>query len=162
MKKIKTFIIYFPILLVALQVLVNIFGIICPEVYIKAGFYLNTFLGTNILFAIFLLAFTFSFNFCAVSRFSAIAELLFAVNFLIVKEDNLYNIIFQITSGSIALLLTYNYFIRQYPLCRISLVHKFFSYCILAGGCKKGLIIFEKEIESTVKLNSHAGYTRTN
>lgn len=149
-KPVKIFIIYFPVVLVSLQVLVNLFALIDRTAYNAIGFYLNTFLGTNVLFSFFMLAFTFSFKFCAVSRWAAIAEVLFGVNYLVVQQDNLYNILFQIIVGAICLLLTYRYFTSKFPLCRISLLHKFFSYTILTGSCAKGLEIWEKDITATI------------
>lgn len=160
MKRVKSFIIYFPVILVSIQVLVNIYALLDSTGYYAAGFYLNTFIGTNVLFALFLVAFTFSFNFCQVSRFASVAEILFAVNYLFVQEDNLYNIIFQLIVGIISLVLTYNHFIKKFPLCRISLLHKFFGAVVLTGSCAKGLDKFERDIESTVKkiyYERHAG-----
>ena len=145
------FIICFPVLLVALQVIVNLWALIDREAYNSVGFYLNTFIGTNILFAFFLLAFTLSFNFCAVSRWSAIAELLFGLNYLIVQEDNLYNILFQVIVGGVSLILTYRFFMKKFPLCRVSLVHKFFSAVLLTGSCAKGLDKWEKEVHSQIQ-----------
>lgn len=153
-KSVKVFIIYFPVVLVSLQILVNLFALINRDAYNAVGFYLNTFLGTNILFSFFLLAFTFSFRFCTVSRWSAIAEVLFGLNYLIVQQDNLYNIIFHIIVGTISLWLTYKHFTTKFPLCRISLLHKFFSYTILTGSCAKGLDIWEQDVKATI-LGKH-------
>ena len=55
-------IVYFPVLLVTLQVAANFLFLAEPELYYSIGFYLNTFLGTNMLFALFLVVFTFSFG----------------------------------------------------------------------------------------------------
>lgn len=162
MKTIKKFLIYFPVILVSLQVIVNLYALIDRKSYDAIGFYLNTFIGTNILFALFLLAFTFSFNFCAVSRFSAIAEVLFGLNYLIVQQDNLYNILFQVITGTIFLILTYNYYIKKFPLCRISLLHKFFGAVFLTGSCVKGLQEFERDIKSTVIKAGHGKQLRRN
>lgn len=155
MKSVKKFLIYFPVLLVSIQVLVNIYALIDHKGYESAGFYLNTFIGTNILFSLFLVAFTFSFNFCAVSRFSAIAECLFGLNFLIVQEDNLYNIIFQVIVGAGALLLTYNFFIKKFPMCKISLTHKFFAAIFLTGSCSRGVDKWESDVKESIakKMN---------
>lgn len=161
MKRLKKFIIYFPVTLVSLQVLVNIYALIDWEGYNAISFYLNTLIGTNIGFSVFLLAFTFSFNFCAVSRYSSVAEVLFGLNYLIVQQDNLYNILFQVITGSIALALTYRFFIRKYPLCRISLLHKFFGAVVLTGSYARGMDKYEKEIESTVKQQHYAKYSRS-
>lgn len=106
---IKQYLAYFPIILVALQVAANSMFLLMPDLYYQSGFYLNLLLGTNGLFAIFLVLFTFRFRFCRLSRWAAVAECLFALNYAIVKEDSLYNILFQIIVGSIALLLTVKY-----------------------------------------------------
>lgn len=149
------FIIYFPVLLVALQVIINLYALIDREGYNRYGFEINSFIGTNIGFAIYLVAFTWMFNFCAVSRASAVAELAFGINWFFVREDNLYNILFQIIVGLIALYLTYRYFIRKFPLCRISLLHKFFGAVFLTGSCYKGLDRFEREIQSIILKTSY-------
>lgn len=145
MKKIgKLFIIYLPVILVLCQVIVNLVSFVFPEWYIREGFYLNTFFGTNVLFAVFLLAFTYWFKFCAVSRYSAWAEVLFAVNYLIVQQDNLYNIMFQVIVGSIALLLTIRYLVRRFPLCSVALVIRFIHSVFEKKSCSKGLERWEK------------------
>ncbi len=155
MKPLKKFLIYFPVILVALQVIVNLYALIDRASYNAVGFYLNTFIGTNVFFGVFfgvfLVAFTFSFNFCAVSRWCAIGECLFALNYLIVQQDNLYNILFQVIVGVIALTITFRHFIRKFPLCKISLVHKFIACVFVTGSCQRGLIKWENDIESIVK-----------
>jgi len=160
MKSVKKFLIYFPVVLVSLQVLVNLYALIDRESYNAVGFYLNTFIGTNILFSFFLLAFTFSFNFCRVSRFAAIAEVLFGLNYLIVQQDNLYNILFQIIVGTLFLIFTYLHFINKFPLCKVSLIHKLFASLLASlftnGSCAKGIDNYQKNIESTIKQAHYA------
>src|SRR5678815_1485440 len=78
-KKVKLFIVYFPVLLISCQVLVDLLAIINQPLYLKWGFYLNTFFGTNVLFAVFLLAFTLMFRFCRISVWAAVAECAFAL-----------------------------------------------------------------------------------
>lgn len=160
MKPIKKFLIYFPVILVSLQVIINLYALIDRASYNSLGFYLNTFIGTNVFFSVFLVAFTFSFNFCSVSRWSAIGEMLFALNYLIVKEDNLYNILFQVIVGVIALILTFRHFIKKFPLCKVSLLNKFLAYVFLTGSCSKGLIKWESEIESIVKKTNYGSVYR--
>lgn len=155
MKRIKLFIIYFPVTLVTLQVIVNIWALIDRNTYNAAGFYLTTFIGTNILFALFLLAFTWWSRLCAISRWAAIAECLFALNYLIVKQDNLYNILFQVIVGVISLIITFRHFIKKFPLCDISLFCKLIGFAVLAGSCSKGLDKWEREIKSTLKQTYH-------
>lgn len=157
MKWLKKFLIYFPVILVSLQVVVNLYAIFDHASYVAWGFYLNTFLGTNVFFALFLIVFTFSFPFCSISRCAAVCELLFAVNYLIVQQDNLYNILFQITVGTVSLVLTYNHFRAKFPLCKVSMVHNFFGYVILTGSCNKALAKCERDLETTVKEMYYAG-----
>ena len=150
-KRIKVFVIYFPVILVACQVLVNLVSFVLPDLYIKAGFILNTLFGVNALFALFLLSFTYRFKFCAVSRYSAWAEVLFAFNFLIVQQDNLYNIMFQVIVGSLALVLTVRHFVYKFPLCSLSLVLLFIKSAGSAKSCTKGMEIWEQKTYKTIQ-----------
>lgn len=112
-KHLKIFIIYFPIVLLGLQILADLSYLVAPAWYFNNGYYLNAFLGTNVLVVLFFLSFTFLFKFCEVSKWAAIAEGLFALNNLIVQEDNLYNILFQVIVGLLAIILTFNYYIKK-------------------------------------------------
>jgi len=160
MKSIKKFIIYFPVILVSIQVIFNLYALIDRAGYNAIGFYLNTFIGTNILFSVFLLAFTFSFKFCRISSAAAVAEVLFGVAFMIIQEDNIYNILFQVIVGLVALIFTYHYFIHKFPLCRINLLHRFFGAVFLTGSCTKGLEKFESEIKESIIKTHHANKYR--
>lgn len=152
-KKIKLFIIYFPVLLVSSQVAVNLLSFISFDTYVKFGFYLNTMFGVNILFALFLVGFTYWFRFCAVSRYSAWAEILFAINYLIVQQDNLYNIMFQVIVGNIALLLTTRYFVKKFPLCSVALIWSFIKSVVVKCSCSAGLDLWEKKTYLTIQNN---------
>lgn len=158
-KKLRLFIVYFPVLLIAGQVLVNLLYFVAFDWYIAAGFYLNTFFGTNVFFAFFLVVFTYNFKFCAVSRYAALGQLAFAVNYMIVKEDNLYNIMFQVIIGSLAILLTFRHYIKKFPLCRLSLLLTFIGSVAQKGSCRKGLEKWEGDIKKIV-LNNHYASTR--
>jgi len=147
MKKFKLFIIYFPVILVILQVLLNLLSFVYPAAYTNAGFYLNTFLGTNVLFSLFLVALTFSFQFCSVSRWAAVAELIFAVAYLIIKEDNIYNISIQVIVGLVAIVVTFWNYLKKFPLCRMSLLMSFMGSVISNFSCKKGLAEWDKDVE---------------
>lgn len=157
MKKAKLFIIHFPVILVSCQVIVNLLYFVWFNAYINAAFYLNTFFGTNVLFAVFLLAFTYWFRFCAVSRYSAWAEILFALNYMIVQQDSLYNILFQIIVGTIAIFLTTRFFVIRFPLCSVALVVRFLKSVTQTGSCKRGLDMWEKRTYHVIQTKSHAG-----
>lgn len=147
MRKAKLFITYFPVILVSLQVLVNLLALFNRPLYDRLGFELNTFFGTNVLFAFFLLVFTYAFRFCDVSRGAAWAEFAFAVNYFVVRQDNLYNILFQVIVGAIAISFFLKRYINKFPLCRFSLLHKFLISIFITGNCSKAM----DRIEDTVK-----------
>lgn len=154
-KKLKLFVVYFPVVLVGLQVLLNLFYFVFPEAYMTAGFYLGVMVGTNMGFALFLVALTFLFHFCAISRWAAIAEFLFGLNYLIVQQDNLYNIMFQVIVGTIALIATFWHYVKKFPLCRLGLVIGFVRSVIMKGSCKKGLELWDRDIKSLLLKNHY-------
>jgi len=157
---IKLFIVYAPVIIVSSQVAVNLLYFVSKNTYMEAGFYLNTFFGTNMLFALFLLAFTFMFKFCEISRWAAIAEVLFGVNYLVIQEDNLYNIMFQVIVGTIALIFTIGQYTKRFPLCRLGLLVSFIKSVILKGSCSKGLEKWERDIKSII-LRNHRQHGQT-
>jgi hypothetical protein len=108
--------------------------------------------GVNILFAIFLLSFTYWFKFCTVSRFAAWAEVMFAVNYIIVQQDNLYNILFQIIVGALALMLTFKYFIDRFPLCSVALVWRFIKSVLEKRSCSKGMDLWEQKTYHKIQM----------
>lgn len=150
-KRVKIFIVYFPVILVAGQVLVNLLSFVWMEGYLSAGFYLNTFFGTNVFFAVFLVAFTFMFKFCAVSRWAALAEFAFALNYLIVQSDNLYNILFQVIVGCMAIGLTFRHYLERFPLCRLSLLIHFIKSVVKHKSCEKGIESYDRDIKSEIR-----------
>lgn len=160
MRKIKLFVVYFPVTLVMLQVLANGLYFIAPGVYYASGFYLNTFLGTNILFAIFLVTFTFMFRFCAVSRWAAVAELAFGLFYLIRQKDDVYNVGIQIIVGVIALIATFRHYVNKFPLCRMSLLVGFFGSVIKKGNCNKGLEDWERKVKSIILKQTHRNHVK--
>lgn len=161
MRSIKKFIIYFPVILVTLQVLANLWALADWDSYASAGWYLNLALGTNVMFCMFLLAFTFAFNFCTISRAAAIAEMAFAVNYVIVQQDNLYNILFQVIVGVAALVVTYLTYIKKFPMCNLSLVHKFFAYLTITGSCSRALDRWDNDVKS-MAIKKHYNVVRNN
>lgn len=153
-KTVKIFVIYFPVALVLLQTVCNLFYFIYPKVYFEAAFYLNLFLGTNFMFAFFLLAFTFMFKFCAISRWAAVAECLMAVFYLVVQKDDVYNVSFQIGVGVVALIATFWHYVKKFPLCRFSLFTGFVASVVKKGDCKKGLEDWDRNVKS-ILLKQH-------
>lgn len=146
-------------MLVSLQVFINVLALVNKPIYYYLGFYLNTFLGTNILFSIFMLLFTFFFRFCAVSRAAAIAEVLFGLAYLIIQEDNVYNISFQIIVGTIALLITARFYMRKFPNCTFSMVKDFIKKFFLTLNCNKALAMWENDKRQSI-INSNGINTK--
>lgn len=148
------FIAYFPVLLVTGQVIVNLMSFVFPKAYIEAGFYLNTFFGTNVFFAVFLVAISFTFRLCRISRYAAIAECLFALNYMIVQQDNTYNIMFQVIVGLTALAYTFRHYIDKFPLCRLSLLISFIKSVLKKRSCAKGLQEWDSHVKGLL-LKKH-------
>lgn len=151
----KLFVIYFPVILVSGQVLVNLSSFVVPDWYIKSAFYLNHSFGTNILYALMLLRFVFMFRMCAVSRACAFAECAFAVNYAIVQVDNLYNIMFQVIVGTIAIIYTFWHYVKKFPLCNFSYIVGFVWSTIKKGSCQKGVDSWRRDIKSIMLKRNH-------
>lgn len=150
------FITYFPVILVACQVLVNLLWVVDTNLYYKWGFWLGLSFGANLLYAFFLVVFTFSIKFCEVSRWCAIAELLMAITYGIIQQDNVYNISIQIIIGIVAIALTFRLYIKKFPFCRLSLLTGFIGSVIASGcRCEKGLAKWEDNIRAKL-INHHA------
>lgn len=149
-RRLKTFIIYFPVILVSCQVAVNILYFVAKDFYFKYGLVLNTLFGTNLFFALFLIAFTY--RMCRISKYAALAQILFAANYLIIQQDNLYNIIFQIIVGMLALIATFKHVVTKYPLCKAALLWTFVMSVVEKNGdCYKGIDLWERKIYDTIK-----------
>lgn len=152
-KKFRLYAIWLPVIIVAFQVLVNLLYLL-PDtrpLYYKAAFYLNLFFGTNILYSFGLVAMAFGFSLCSWTKWAAIAELLFAINYTVVQSDNLYNILFQVIVGTIALIATFRSFVKKFPSCRFSLLAAFLVGTITHwGNFKKGYEILERNLNRTI------------
>lgn len=149
-KPLRIFVIYFPVMLVIGQVLANLSFFLIPEWYFRSAFYLNHFLGINMAIAVFFVVFTWSFKFCAVSRYASVAEFLFGLNYLIIQQDNLYNIMFQVIVGSLAVALTIRHINKTFPLCSMSLFLKFIKKVFQTGSCEEAYNKWERDLKTTV------------
>lgn len=105
-KAAKFLIIYYPVLVVALQSAANIIYAVSLDLYRELYFYIGAVCGLSWLTAIFMLAFYFSYNFCKISRVCVLAEVAFCFVDLFCKNDIVYNYILQIGIGSTSLLIT--------------------------------------------------------
>ena len=155
----KLFLAYVPFVLVCCQFIVNVtymLGIDNAE-YLRQT---TVFFGSNLLVSIFFVVYTHFFNFCRISRWSSIAELFLALDVWIIRDDNLYNLIFQsvlLICGIIATLLSYS---DKFPTCLMSL-HTMFIKKIFKNGfhCEKALEDF-KETRYKVHRSKYINHGR--
>jgi hypothetical protein len=144
-------------MLLILQIAMNNLALINRGAYDAVGFYLGAFLGTNILYALFSVCYTFYFNFCSVSRAAAIAQLLFGIFYIFIKEDILYNILFQLIVGTVALLWCLRVFMQKFPRCNISFVKIFLKKFFKTGSCEKAFDLYNEEIRIDLIKKSYGG-----
>lgn len=151
----RLFVVYFPVVLVSCQVALNLLSFVARDFYIANAFYLDLTFGTNILVAVLLLALTYGLSFCEISRAAAWAEMAFAINYGIVKEDNLYNILFQVIVGIIAIIYTFRQYIKRFPMCRLSLLLNFYKRVIQKRSCEDGLNQWERDVKGHLLKRHH-------
>lgn len=136
---------YFPIALTSAQLIINIL-LMMKAVNVAYLFYLNTFFGVNVFFAVFLVLYTRFFSFCIVSRAAAYAELILAIDVLFVNSEHIYNIIFQSIILFIGVATSLYYYIRKYPTCLVSMQLRFVRLVFKNGfHCEKTLIDMQQK-----------------
>lgn len=154
----KLFLAYVPFVLVCCQFIVNVsymLGIDNAE-YLRQT---TVFFGSNLLVSIFFVVYTHFFHFCRISRWSSIAELFLALDVWIIRDDNLYNLVFQsvlLICGIIATLLSYS---DKFPSCLMSL-HALFIKKIIKHkfDCVKSLEDFKEDVyQRNYKKFTHHG-----
>ena len=91
-----------------MQLLVNMLFIVAKDFYIKYSFYFSQTVGFSLILLIPLVAVAFLFKFCIPSRICAIAQIIMTILWIIIQEDNVYNITSQLIISSVALMFTYN------------------------------------------------------
>jgi hypothetical protein len=106
-KKILTIIVaYSFVIITSVQLVVNLIFVFAPEFYLRNGFYFSNFGGLSVTYLIPMVSVAFLLKYCAPSRICAIGQVIMTILWLIIKEDNIYNINAQITIGLICLLFT--------------------------------------------------------
>lgn len=151
----RLFIVYFPVVLVSSQVALNLLSFLARDFYIANAFYLDLTFGTNALVAVFLLALTYGLSFCEISRAAAWAEMAFALNYAIVQQDNLYNILFQVIVGVIAIIVTFRQYIKRFPMCRVSLLVRFYHLVLKKRSCEEGFSKWEADVRGHLLKRHH-------
>jgi hypothetical protein len=149
----KIFVAFYPVMLVTCQVIVNLIAVIHYPTYVKHGFYFGLFFGTNLSFSIVFIAMCHLFKFCRISIYCAYAELAFGIAYMVIKQDNVYNVTLQIIIGAMALIFTFGQYIRKFPLCRLSLVTGFIWSVISKCSCEKGLEKWDQDLRR--KISNH-------
>ncbi len=142
----KIFIKYFSIILLSLQVIADLIWVFSPVFYDNIKFYLDVITGTNFFVSLYFVVFIQLYKFCSISKYAAIAEVLFAIAYMVIQEDNIYNIVFQIIIGVLALLITFKKYVKKFPMCTISLVSKFFKNLMVSSSCTEAIKRFELDV----------------
>lgn len=102
----KILIMFAPVFLVFGQVAANLLYLAAPFTYAELYPYIATIFGMNLVGAILMVAITYIFKFCAVSRAAAVAEVIFCLVYMLIPDKDMYNISVQIIVGVAALLMT--------------------------------------------------------
>lgn len=159
----KIVIAYFPILLTFFQLLINLIYFINKDFYVDYSFYFSNMFGQSLIFSLFLVLYTYFFKFCSILRITAITQLIICILYLIIQNDNIYNILFQIIVAVLSLLMTVYYYVKKYPKCRISLYIKAKKYSLYLWNiflkaltntgfdCEKGLREYKLNRENFYK-----------
>lgn len=151
MKRAATiFLAYFPLALLTFQVLADILYLISFKTYASLYFYLSWAMGSSFLLALFLIIFTERLKFCEVSKWAARAQMLFSIVYLIIRQDNIYNISIQIVIGLVAMILTAKYYKHKFPLCRLSLFLNFMKNVFKESSCEKGVVAHDRETKNLI------------
>jgi hypothetical protein len=89
------------------QLLANITSIFFKEFYYKNWFIIANLVGVSFIYLIPMVAVVFLLKYCYVSRICAIAQVILTILWLVIQEDNIYNITAQLIIGFLALFFTY-------------------------------------------------------
>jgi len=147
----KIYMAYFPFVLVCIQFLINV-AFLLGMTNDKVLYYANACFGTNFFFAVFLVCYTNFFHFCRISRWASYAELALAIDVVIIKDETIYNVIFQTIIIGCALLITALSYSRIFPTCMMSMVTIFIKKMVKNKfHCEKALEDFK---DSRYKIHS--------
>lgn len=152
MKKISTlFLAYFPLALLMLQVVADFIYLISFDNYASIYFYLGWAMGSSFLLSMFLIILTERLKFCGISKWSARAQMAFSIVYLIIREDNIYNISLQIVIGLVAMILTFRHYAHKFPLCRLGLLWNFLKNVFKENSCERGIERHTREVKGLLK-----------
>jgi hypothetical protein len=113
-KRVLTFIVaYCFVIITAMQLFVNLLFVLAPDFYIRNAFYITQIGGFLISYLIPMVSVAFLFKFCEVSRVCAVAQVILTILWVVIKEDNTFNITAQIIICVMALLFTFKKIITK-------------------------------------------------
>jgi hypothetical protein len=155
-RKVTRFVLaYFLFILLLGQTVANIIRVSWPEFYFSGSFkfWTDFQVGINLWVIGFFMFYAFGLKFCYPARAAAVTELLFAIFYAIIKEDNMYNVIFQLIVGGMGIIVTLYVIYKKYPLCSFSLWVKFFLKALPKSNCNtyKAVEKFDEMIWHEVK-----------
>ena len=150
------FLAYFPLGLLALQVIADFVYLIDFDTYAGVYFYLGWAMGSSFLFSLFLVILTERLKFCEVSKWAARAQMGFSIVYLIIRQDNIYNISIQIVLGLVAIILTWHYYAHKFPLCRLGLLWIFISKVFKERSCEKGIEQHDRMVKNLLRTKKPA------
>jgi hypothetical protein len=108
MKKVRLHIIaYCFVYITLIQFICNLIFLFNKDFYILNIFYLTQISGLNYINIIILTCVVFQLKYCNISRICAIAQVILSILWLVIQEDNFYNITAQLIIGFLALFFTY-------------------------------------------------------
>jgi hypothetical protein len=136
---------YAPISLSVLQLLFCQLYFMDRQAYQIISFYVSNIIGQSVVPSLVMLALSYSFDFCSVSRFAAWAQVVNCVLYIAIKEDNVYNVSLQYITLCVALIATLYAYTRKFPNCRVSYLWSFMRKLIKHGSCTRSLIDFKEE-----------------
>ncbi len=154
----KLYMAYFPFVLVCCQFIINCLFLLGLDNQTFL-YYANALFGTNFFFAVFLVCYTQFFYFCRISKWAAFVEVLLAIDVIVVRNDNIYNLVFQTIILIAAIMLTLLQYSKVFPTCLMSL-HTMFIRKVIKNkfDCVKSLEDFKDASYKThLKKYSHHG-----
>jgi len=112
----KIFVLYSPIILLAGQVLANLWYMGDTDSYVKMYPYIATFFGFNMIAAVRSFLLSYYLKACKATRAVDLAQIFFGIFYMVFPDKEVYNLIIQVLVGIAALLVTFINFVMQYKI----------------------------------------------
>ncbi len=103
----RYFIAYFCVITVTIQTAINNVALFCPNYYsATVNFWCVNLFGVNALTAALMVSICNRFHLCRWSWACAVCEVIFVVTNLLIPDNHTYNLLIQIVSGTVSVLLS--------------------------------------------------------